>query len=602
MKKTTNTTTRVDTDLLRELWNDGQDSDQNRDRQWPPATVVAAVAAPVETATQVHDPAQPNHNNYVKITTSVLANGSRSVQSTHRKRETAQSASGKTYGYWRSVSTEQIIRTGKGLIVHRTFIDKGGVSSEHIFDDVALKNLVDLLVGRPIKAFSYRDVYNFESTSEQRAQAQALQIARTAEIVAQVLAHLGDAPDPAERFPLLAGIQSQAGIPLSWNKMPRFAHSYMPYLDAQNYAELAKNLFGQRAYKKPMAGCVEKLDAVSLGWFALFRGLVPSEWIIDAMRAHEGKLPYEISPNKARVIRRILVRTPQPVLRRILSQRAALAQRPLTDVVLAIANKHVQMVDLDQLPAVIAARGQKHVRDAAGLEHLIRGLVSDPVPLKSQRRRAAANTRIMREHEIRDTLNQYNRAAQTANWELVTWEQAQDATLRETMEAKLVDYRREQLTIQQRERAVRDEERRLERLAANVKRAAWASETEQLLQGTVLAGLSLTVATNPDQLREWGATMANCIGGYGSELGLDVFCAFTDPATEKMLVNAQISWKNGVLQLLGKHNAELVKKLGQEQAQQLVNELAALGFLVYRDTWGVDGLQIPELCDSQPRG
>lgn len=528
---------------------------------------------------------QPNHNHFAKITLTQLASGQHSVQLTLRKRQTYTRGSGKVFGYWTNLHTDQFLRTQQDLIVHRSFGEKNSVTSEHVFDAHALKASVLALAARIVEMAHHGQTLNATRSYAVSVQEKYAQDERARDITDQILEHLGEAPRTAERFPLLSDKRAPQQ-PLR----PKYAHSYMPYLDAPDYATLAKNLFGIRAYRKPMAGCVQKLDPVSLSWFSLFRGLVPPEWIIDAMRAHTGKMPFEITPTKIRGIRRILVRTPAPILRRILGQRAQLAVRPLFDVVLAISNQKTQRVDLDQLPATIAARGQKNVRTAADLEHLLRSMAAEPVVLKSLRRSAATANVLMREHAILDLMAPYNRAAEQAGWEPVSWEQAQDEATRALMENRLTDHRREQMTLRQRENDERNERQRLERIAASVERAAWAEEATVRLQGAVVTGMLATVATDAMQLRQWGNTMGNCIGGYSRDIGLDLLVAFTERATGKIRINAQITHTDGVVQLLGRRNTEARKELGDDLAQQFINDLAALGFTTTANTWGTQGL------------
>lgn len=574
-KRTANTTPKhTDNVLLRELWS---------------SDLFLA-----ETDTEQRN-GQPNHNHFVKIALRTRDDGRPSVQLMFRKRHTGRRGSGKIYGHWTNVRSEQFFITQQGLMIHRIFGEKAKITSEHIFSNEMLIARVNTLVKYLVELLDYGRTQHFLKADDPVRLARNTRIE---DISDQIVAHLGQAPEMTERFPFLIGAGNsahQTGKAKEWVR-PKYAHNYRAYLDAPDAAAVAKNLFGIRAYRKPMAACVQRLDPLTLSWFSLFRGLVPPEWIIDAMRAHTGEMPFELAPTKARIIRSILTKTPQPVLRRILAQRAQLAMPPLSDVVLSIANGTMQLVDVKQLPTIIASRGQKNIRTAADLEKLIHTIPREPVVLRALRRRAATSEVLMAEGEIVQLIADYNRDSDIGNWAQVTWDEAKDPALVALMKERMVAQRLAAMNERERLNIERREATRLERIAAEKDRAAWAKEKTELIHESSIMGLAVTVASSPGELARWGAEMGNCIGGYAHSVGLDLLVAFTDPETEKIRINAQITYGEGIVQILGRHNQDAAKDLGIEQAQTLLNELIALGFAVSRDAWGIKNLRLPALA------
>ncbi|MFK0154142.1 PcfJ domain-containing protein [Streptomyces sp. NPDC090493] len=354
-----------------------------------------------------------------------------------------------------------------------------------------------------------------------------------------------------------------------------------------------------RAYRRPLAREVERLDISTLSWFAMFRGLVPVDWLIDAMgttKTAGGSLMRELSLTslQRRGIRSILRRTPQPVLRRILKEPVHQARRTLADAAVSTAHRLAVTRDLDLLPEIIAARGQRRVRGSRDLEHLVRDL---PAIERWHDPRGRAAQRVMQEEiQALREMGHYNReirllpegTAQVADWDL--WK---DEAFRMQALGLLKDRRRELMAVRDRERYEREEARRRERIAKQAQRHQWALQTAALLDGREAApGLRLVVARDAETLSRWGAMLSNCIGGYASELELDVFAAVCE-ADGRVRLNLQITQSHGVEQILGKYNRDAVHELG-EAAQQVVDGLVAMEVGFHPDALGADGLRLPQ--------
>ncbi|MFK0179629.1 PcfJ domain-containing protein [Streptomyces xanthochromogenes] len=521
----------------------------------------------------------------LRILARALPDGRTSVAASLYRRVHRMRASGKAFHYWTSENLTSMARTKKDLVVLREIDRRTGKSTtHHVFSETEVESWIRRLSGA-LRRWMYsnpraRRLEGPEPEGVGNAVDQA---------IAAIREHIGELPDWNDRFPLLKG--DRQGGP---------AASYLPYLDAHDYAQVAKNLFGVRAYCRPLAREVERLDISTLGWFAMFRGLVPVDWLIDAMRITKTaggrgliRQP-SLTSLQQRGIRSILRRAPQPVLRRILQEPVHQARRTLADAADCTAHRLAVTRDLDLLPEIIAARGQRRVRGSRDLEHLVRDLPAIQ-RWHNPRGQTAVRVVLAEIHALRE-MEHYNReiqllpqgTAQVADWNL--WK---DEAFRVQALGLIEDRRRELMAAHDRERYEREEVRRHERIAKQAQRYQWALQTAALLDGREVApGLSLVVARDAETLSRWGAMLNNCIGGYARELELDVFAAVCE-ADGRVRLNLQITQLHGVEQILGKNNRDAVSELG-EAAQQVVNGLLAMDVSFHSDALGMYGLRLPQ--------
>lgn len=61
-----------------------------------------------------------------------------------------------------------------------------------------------------------------------------------------------------------------------------------------------------------------------------------------------------------------------------------------------------------------------------------------------------------------------------------------------------------------------------------------------------------------------------------------------------MVLNAQVTQENGIVQLLGKHNQDAAKALDTERAQAVVDAFIDAGVPVGTHAWGLQGLKVPQ--------
>ena len=510
------------------------------------------------------------------------ADGRTSVAASLYRRVHRMRASGKAFHYWTPEKLTSMARTKKDLVVLRTIDRRTGKSeTKHVFAEPMIEGWISEMARELQRWMHYSPQARHLEGPAPEGIDDAVETA-----IAAIQEHIGQLPVWKERFPLLRANQ----------KIP--ASHYLPFLDACDHAQVAKNLFGIRAYRRPLAREVERLDLRTLNWFALFRGLVPVDWLIDAMTMAAGTTgrsnvrEKSLTALQQRRIRAILRGTPQPVLRRILKEPVHHARLTLADAANSTAHRLAITKDLDLLPEIVAARGQRRIRGSRDLEHLVRDLPRierwyDP------RGRTAERTM---QHEINSLLEmqRYNEQVQLlpeGTAQLASWELWKDESFRQPALALIEERRRELMAAGQRQALERAEARRLERIASQAQRHQWAKDTAALLDGQEVApGLTVVVARDAETLSRWGAMLNNCIGGYARNLELDVFAAVCE-ADGRVRLNLQITECHGVEQILGKNNRDAVREL-KEAAQQVVDGLAALGLGFHPDALGMRDLQV----------
>jgi hypothetical protein len=521
----------------------------------------------------------------LRILARALPDGRTSVAVSLYRRVHRMRASGKAFHYWTSEKLTSMARTKKDLVVLREIDRRTGKSTtRHVFSETVIESWIHGLSGNLLRWLRSNPHARRLEGPEPEGVDNAVDQA-----IAAIREHIGELPNWNDRFPLLKD-----------DRQDRPASAYLPYLDAHDHVQVARNLFGVRAYRRPLAREVERLDTSTLGWFAMFRGLVPVDWLIDAMRTTKtaGGRDLMRQPSltslQQRSIRSILRRTPQPVLRRILKEPVHQARRTMADAADCTAHRLAVTRDLDLLPEIIAARGQRRVRGSRDLEHLVRDL---PAIERWHDPRGRTAQRVIQEeiHALRE-MEHYNReirllsegTAQVADWDL--WK---EEAFRVQALGLIEDRRRELMAARDRERYEREEARRLERIAKQAQRHQWALQTAALLDGREAApGLSLVVARDAETLSRWGAMLNNCVGGYAGELELDVFAAVCE-ADGCVRLNLQITQSHGVEQILGKNNRDAVRELG-EAAQQVVDGLVAMEVSFHSDALGMGGLRVPQ--------
>jgi hypothetical protein len=561
----------------------------------------------------------------LRVLARTLPDGRTSVAASLYRRVHRTRASGKTFHYWNPIKMLSMSRTKQGLIVMRDLNNGNGkMDSSHQWAesnrlDFWIQRLGDelrhtvramrnprVLEGPAVDESHQADLPDDQLSGETTMPYLEAMGRMVDAASAAAREHLGALPSVAERLPLLAHHTNPAhksgGRNRPFGIEQLSGAGYMSYLDATDMSQVAKNIFGIKRYRRPLVAEIQRLDTRTISWFTQFRGLVPIEWIIDAMRETQPRRGRTVNAPPTslqwRQIRAILRRTPEPVLGRILKEPVSQAERTLVDAANASRHQHAQLRNLDLLPELIHARGQRRVRNSRDLEHLVRSLPENEQ--SSHPRRRAVENVLANESYAYQEMVRFNREVPHLPAELhvqeATWEQWKDDAFRQRSLALLEEHRRAIMNERQRAAEERREQDRLARIARQADRAAWAERTAHVLDGLEVAtGMVVEVAKDAQTLARWGAVMNNCIGGYSSEIGLDVLAAVVERSSGAVRLNLQIEVDAGVVQFLGKNNRDATSALPKQEAQQIVDAIVDAGVSFADDALGMRGLRAREL-------
>lgn len=516
-------------------------------------------------------------------------------------------ASGKVFHYWQTVRAFSLLRTKAGLVALRVLESASRRSrTHHLFagGEYQLAHLlnelgylipirnewdgIDLDVrfieGPDIEGHGWREIQAQMNLIFQHLQGEALRL-------------IGDLPVVNERFPLLENVSPG-----------RLGHSgLMHFLDAEDYKTVAENVFGKTRYRRPLAREIQRLaermrdrrrphDISVLNWFRLFRGLVPIDWIIESMRRTETNHRIFLKPAELVKARALFRCVPRPILGRILAQPVVQSVRIIGDSVRHLGNAHVQMRDLGLLPELINARGQRHIRGAQDLETLVRSIPLTWVESPSLARSGRALNTVIDEVDALYEMHSYNEQItrlEGRDRPVATWELWKGPEFRQAADEFLVEYRRELMTAEQREREAQAERYRQERLCREKKRATWAADVTEKLDGIRVGGFQLVVARHANALARWGSQLNNCIADYAHMLGIDIFVAVIDDADGRVRLNIEINYESGITQFLGTNNGDAVKELKEGSAQLVLDAITGNGIPVDEHALGLQQLALP---------
>lgn len=527
-----------------------------------------------------------------------------------------QRGSGKVFTFWRRENCRVVARTKRHLVTLQDLPRTGRRSTTHLFTNSengswsAIAVLLNSLMrtacdGLGGAAMRYSDVPHqilelvdgVATPVSHQTMVESIQ-ASCHRLAPGIEALIGSLPSDLDRFPLrpMGGGHERlyADQPIHAPALTASGQTY--FLDAENYRQVAANAFGVTRVRRPLVREVERLSSrpILLSWFRLFRGLVPIDWIIDAMREVRSNAIIRVRSEDLRVIRNVLRRVPQPILRRILAEPIHGTVHVLTDIARKVGTKDVQTRDLSALPELISARGQKHIRSARDLEGLIRAMPEVTLMRPAIARAARAVNVMLDEHHARRAMEDYNQALERlgdhTGRQTVTWLEWKNPQFQEAAAAFLAERRRELMDARQREAEERAERYRQERLTRETERAAWATKATAELDGVVAGGYRLVVARDANTLNVWGAKLSNCIGSYARDLGLDVFVAAVDHQ-DVVKLNIQITQESGVVQFLGSNNLDAVVGVGPKDAQLILDSIMSRDVAVRSHALGTAGLR-----------
>lgn len=502
-----------------------------------------------------------------------------------------QRVSGKSFCYWRKTHTGSLRWTKAQLLLLRTASHEsgsnGGHKSTYIFDQVDARGFFRHL----LRHYDANRIFRRRRGAE-RVTLGPEDLGGYDQLLGALIDDLpnliGGIPSFEERFRISAPTIVQDG-------------THRLFVDAADWREVTRRAFSQYNVKKPLVKAVARLEGRRLPWFRAFRGLVPIDWIIESMNRNDPSA-LERTPNvDERTLRKVLTCLPQPVLRRILGEPTSDAILTMRDASAMIYKAGTVNRDITPLNELITARGQKNIRSSRDVEQMIYHhlpAVEDPIDRNKRvpKRSLITQQVMLREARAVRDLERYNElVADLPDRQPITWAQWQDPDVQHQARGLMEQIRRERQTRRERERAERMERDRQRRMQEQADRAAWAAELTEKLHGLHLAGkYTIRVAAEPLELTRWGRQLGNCIGDYGTRIGLDVLGSIEDERGA-MVLNFQVSQTRGLTQLLGKRNRDARTAVERDDAQKILDEMVIAGVKVDAKIvpLGAKGLRLP---------
>lgn len=510
-----------------------------------------------------------------RITLNTSADGRVDISCELRSHLVRMSPSGKAQLYWQLVRRDTLFRTRRNILVIRSTTDRS-THTARLWGPDAIEVAVKAMQRSARLTRAHKDLLEQE-----------------------LLDRMGHPERLVERTPLLDPEHPDCIQRSHERSLLDMAASVIdPWIDAPDASVVAKRLFGTRNYRRPLAGLVCELGPEELSFFSAFRGLVPIEAIIDAMRRaarSEGPRADPYFTTRSRTARRALLRaTPAPVLTRMLRAPVPELRQAVDHAANHVAGRGLHPAALTEL---IAARGQRNLRSPAEWEQIVRRIQDRPPLTTKQKRSIAASLSNQETRRMVEEMTGVNAMLVEQGRPAIEWAQwRSDEALRAEHLALVEELRIARMQEQQRLEALREEELRQERLRTEAQTTAWAQDLTDRLEGARIGGFVADVAASASQLSLWGTAMGNCIGQYSRELGLDVFVSLRppeadEPATASVL-QLQITRDEGILQILGKHNSPAIRAVGPEGLTAVLSDLAEFGALASEFTWGTTPEQL----------
>lgn len=531
----------------------------------------------------------------ISILLRTYADGRKAVFITIRNQSTGVRASGKRYVTFDNGSLQSFTTSKHGYIIHRTITNAANSASQR----QVLSSLIYKREAASTEALSQTNTVRvFDKISgileqwkrkvmyQHGADIKAITNDEINELARRITAFLGDTKTYSELYPMLRLKPEQPGTNSSLARLP--------YLHAQNFAEVARNAFGKTRYRKPLGAQVARSNSDVVAFYRLFRGLVPIDWIIDAMRATPDGEYLRSEPNRGHYdkIRKILTKLPQEVLARLLKQPIQQLSRSLSDCALSI-NAYGGIRDLGELGTLVAARGQRNIRDSRDVETLVRILpivpIVDQAKIEGMQARRSAMAKEQALNRARKILNA-DRVAQ--GLPELTWEEWRKPEVHEALmdEVTLAEVNAE-------ERYYADQ--RKQKAEENVLATQWLQDIKPRIDGAVLPGPTeeapayrIKAAASHTELALWGAALNHCIGeGYYAQLlDIDLLLGLYDTSSNKLISTAHVKMEHGLTQIFAKHNTDIAKVMGVDNATHMIKQLIELGISVNKNTWGIAGV------------
>lgn len=455
---------------------------------------------------------------------------------------------GKRYDFAKTRSSRSYKRTKDGLVLSLEYdpISKR-INSTHLFSENEPRML--------------RRIYNAEALREV----------------------IGQLPVFSERYPLADGTGASARF-LNTYAQQLSRRTQSAFLDAQDYAQVVKGLYGKRNYRKPLVNLIQQAPAQLTDLLTVFRSLVPIDWIVEAYRTqigHDGQRSHiEIFDDREHaILRKVLRELSLPVRKRLLNE--IVSQEYTTRLIKDTVYRFVGEPEL--FDKVMAQGDLSRVRSFHDLHQVfiarLAGIEDSGYLTPTQklgRRRSAAQQRA-RHRVVQGQMFMRHRQNGDADMSWGQW--MADAQRRE---AEIERIRAEDYERQQAERLQRLRERDAEKAAD----LDWVPEISPQIDGRRIetqhtSTLTLQIAKDRAQLIQWSETMENCIRDYHSRIGEILLLGVTNSEGD-MIANAEIHRSQGIVQMLGRYN----NTLRPELFHGIAAALQQFGIGVSERCWG----------------
>lgn len=456
---------------------------------------------------------------------------------------------GKRYSFAKTRSSQSYKRTKDGLVLRLDYRPTNKhINSTHLFSE-----------NEPMML---RHVHNVEALREV----------------------IGQLPMFSERYPLADDTGTSARFLNTYaQRLSRRTQS--AFLDAEDYAQVVKGLYGKRNYRKPLVNLIQQTPAQLTDLLTVFRSLVPIDWIVEAYRTrkigHDGQRSHIkfFDDREHAILRKMLRELSLPVRKRLLNEivNHEHTTRLIKDTVYRFAgepelfDKVMAQGDLSRVRSFHELH-QVFIARLAGIEDS--GYLTPAQ--KGKRRRSAAQQRA--HHRVVQG-HMFMRHRQNGGADM-SWEQwMADAQRRE---AEIERVRAEERERHQAERLQRLRERDAEKAAD----LDWVPEISPQIDGCRIetqhsSTLTLQIAKDRAQLVQWSETMENCIRDYHSRIGEILLLGVTD-SEGVMVANAEIHRSQGIVQMLGRYN----NTLRPELFHGIAAALQQFGIGVSERCWG----------------
>lgn len=372
---------------------------------------------------------------------------------------------------------------------------------------------------------------------------------------------VGEIPRPEDRFPL----REQTGIVEYLERRGEFRfqapwHVTKHFLDAENFAEVAKSMYGAKNYRRPLGRAVQEARFSTHAVLSQFRGLVPVDWIIDAYRSLDGAHALQHPRNSVTAeslrlsIRAFSEADRRRFLREIGRGEGDDALRDMTYETPKSLREVIGGRDLGRARSL----GEAHEKISRAMRHARRDGHRTDVEKKLDRRTRGREVAIRLATESRDRAQcelEFGRALSDAEWiERADEWRARKAAEREIEHRAAMARRDAGAAERELRRAAERTEREKRIFGERAAAKAWRDEVVKKVHGLTRDGLTVRIAEDAKTLDGWADQMDHCIDTYASKVDIEVLGGIFRESDGKLMLNIAASQRRGVYQCLGKHN------------------------------------------------